>query len=684
MERTLAADVPPSELARLAFGRLPHAALLTSGREHTVSYATELFCSYFGVGDTVGKPLHAAYPAIALAPCAQAMDQALGDGARVTLERISIGNGNGPSRYTFVAEPLALGDGRVVGVLLMAERYVESPASSPNTPLHRQILESTLDAMHEGVSVYDADGKIVFANHSADLMFGTENGGLIGRSISALSALPSWEGERLLESMNAEIRHSGSWSGDRVNQRLNGEIFVSAAQVTTFELEGQQFHLCVEEDVTAQRRSEEQAAFLANAASILGQSLDYRATLSALAQLCVPRFSDLALVDVYSESGALERVGVAARDPKLLVTLRETPMLAPRLHDLPNDATTGRMSTGLTTTPLFLREVDESSVDEWVAAPLAAQQWRDLHVRSWMSLPVEQHGEQLGTIALAMTEPNRRFSESDLEVAIDLASRVANAVDVSRLHSATEIARDEAERANRAKSELLAHASHDLRTPLNAISGYTELLELEILGPINDAQRDALARVQRSQRHLLALINDLLHFTKLESGNVEFDFAEIDLAIIASEVAALLRDGAATKGIELRCESERGVRAWADEEKVFQVVLNLVRNAVKFTSNAGEVVIRVAEEEGGERSSVTVTDNGIGIPPDKVDAIFEPFTQLGRSFSRPQEGSGLGLAISRELTRAMGGVLQVSSTPGRGSTFTLTLPRRRPARATTA
>ncbi|MEO7964966.1 MAG: PAS domain-containing sensor histidine kinase [Gemmatimonadaceae bacterium] len=656
----------PGELTRLAVGKLPHAALLTRGRDHIITFATELFGTFFGSGDQVGKPLSSGYPSIALAPCVDAMNRVIDEGARVTLDRVRVGGDEAETSYSFVVEPLNSPEGGVMGILLLAEPLLVETPSFKNGPLHSQVLEATLQAMHEGVCLFDAQGMIVFANRAADEMYTSERGKLVGRPFGDLTALPTWQSDRLLEAMDTSMRESGSWTGDLFNRRLDGELFVTSAQISAFESGGQQYRLCVEEDVTEHRRDAERTAFLANAASILAQSLEYRATLAAVAQLAVPTVADAVLIDVTNEEGRTERVGCTHRDPSSRDTLRA--MVIP----------TGRSSSFLTSAPLFLRDVSEASFAMLFSDAAEAKGWRALGVRSWMSIPISLRGERFGTIALAITEAGRHFADSDLEVAIDLATRAANAIDNARLHTATTVARDEAESANRAKSELLSHASHDLRTPLNAISGYAELLEMGILGPVNDAQRDALSRVQRSQRHLLALINDLLHFTKLESGSVEFHFAEIDVSTIAKEVTSLIHEQAISKKITLRCGTAGAIRAWADEEKVFQIVLNLVRNSVKFTSDAGEVVVNVEDDSGNERVRVTVADNGIGIPSDKVDAIFEPFTQIGRSFSRPLEGSGLGLAISRELARAMGGMLQVSSVVGEGSTFTLSLPRRRP------
>ena len=230
-----------------------------------------------------------------------------------------------------------------------------------------------------------------------------------------------------------------------------------------------------------------------------------------------------------------------------------------------------------------------------------------------------------------------------------------------------------ADTANRSKAEFLAVMSHELRTPLNSIAGYVDLLEMELHGPLTEAQRADLGRVRRSQQHLLAIITDILNFTRLEATEVQFDIIEVPLRALVGDLDAVVDSLARAKSLTYECSTPSGgIFVRTDPDKLRQILINLLSNAVKFTPEGGS--IRVFTSITGNKVSIHVEDTGPGIPADKQQAIFEPFVQLDRGLTRTTEGTGLGLAISRGLARGMGADISVKSQPGKGSTFTLTIP----------
>jgi signal transduction histidine kinase len=252
-----------------------------------------------------------------------------------------------------------------------------------------------------------------------------------------------------------------------------------------------------------------------------------------------------------------------------------------------------------------------------------------------------------------------------------------------RLMETAEAARREAELANRAKSQFLASMSHELRTPLNAIGGHAQLLTMEIHGPLTEAQRFTLDRIERAQRHLLGVITDILNYAKLESGTLEYDMESVSVEGTLTDVLPMVEPLAASRQLSIHAPSPEAIaslRLWGDREKFAQVLLNLLSNAVKFTPPGGRITVQVDSPDGGSSVRVRVRDTGVGIPADRLEAIFEPFVQVERGthpYSSRAEGTGLGLSISRELARAMGGDLVAESRLGEGSTFTLTLPASR-------
>jgi PAS domain S-box-containing protein len=264
---------------------------------------------------------------------------------------------------------------------------------------------------------------------------------------------------------------------------------------------------------------------------------------------------------------------------------------------------------------------------------------------------------------LARGRPGRDSSgnvDAWLGIAVDIEER--------------KLAEQEAWAASQAKSEFLASMSHELRTPLNAIGGYAELLAMGVRGALNADQAQDIARIRRSQQHLLTLITDVLNFAKVDAGQSEYHITAVPVDEALRDTESMIAPQILQKGLKYSFKGAGKTAAvLADPEKMQQIVLNLLSNAVKFTDAGGTITL--SSELAGNCVEIRVADTGSGISAEKIDRIFDPFVQAERRLNQPVQGVGLGLAISQDLARAMGGDVKVESVLGEGSTFTLSLPR---------
>ncbi|MEQ8817397.1 MAG: GAF domain-containing sensor histidine kinase [Thalassobaculum sp.] len=301
------------------------------------------------------------------------------------------------------------------------------------------------------------------------------------------------------------------------------------------------------------------------------------------------------------------------------------------------------------------------------------------HIRFYAGAPLRlRSGHRVGSLCVVSDRPQRL--DDDQRASLKDLAQIATRFLESRqtmVDAVADLARAkmEAEMADRAKSEFLAHMSHELRTPLNAVIGFADMLRLQLYGPMPDRYLDSVDTIATSGRHLLDLINDLLDLARIEAGAVELQSDWVDLAAVAHATGRMLEPLAGARGVSLRIDGRNGPRARADRRAIQQVLINIVGNAIKFGAENGEVIVEFRE---GDPVEIRVRDTGPGMSSTQIERAMQPY---GRCQVEPSQtapsigGTGLGLPIARRLVELHGGTLVIDSAPGAGTSVVITLPK---------
>jgi len=409
-----------------------------------------------------------------------------------------------------------------------------------------------------------------------------------------------------------------------------------------------------------QRRTREQAAFLAQASAALADSLDLEVTLKTVARLAVPGIADSCAIHLTDESGQI----------RLVAAVHVDPLRAVAMETLANPETSGPSRIWLRTiregVPALLANIDEEAVNRSLQGDRQLMQaFDEVRFTSQISVPLRARGRTIGGITFTLGPGTRRYDEEDLRLAEDLAQRAALAVDNARAYK-------QASDSSRLKDEFLSTLSHELRTPLNAILGYARMLRGGIL--VDPAkQKRAVEILERNAQALTQMVEDVLDVSRIVAGKLRLQMQETSLVPLLDDAVATILPGADAKQVRVRTTVQQAPVVWGDPERLQQVVCNLLVNAVKFTPPGGSIHLQLRQAD--DAAEISVQDTGQGIAPDFLPHLFERFRQADSRFSRQHGGLGLGLAIARDIAQSHGGSIHAASEgEGRGATFTLRLP----------
>ncbi|HUG17222.1 MAG TPA: PAS domain S-box protein [Thermomicrobiales bacterium] len=416
-------------------------------------------------------------------------------------------------------------------------------------------------------------------------------------------------------------------------------------------------------DITDRRRVEEEQRFLSEATRILASSLDYQTTLSTLASLVAQRLADWCVVNVSAEDGDVAHSIIAHRDPEKAAWARDMLRQYPIVINAPHGSSVSLRDAR----PMLYQEVTDEQLQEVARDAQHLETLRQIEFASAMVLPMRARDRNLGAITFISAEGGRSYSESDKEFAEHLARRAAIAIDNALLY-------EEARRAARQRDQFLAVAAHELRSPLTSMKGFAQLLLRRAeRQPLGEEWVRPLRTIDEQVNRLAGLVNRLLDVSRIEEDQLHLEVEEVDVADVVRE--AVSEAQLATEGHAITYAIDpASLLAEVDRTRIGQVLSNLIDNAVRYSPYDSPVEIFAALE--GDQIVVSVTDYGPGIDEDAQQRLFERYFRGTHSTRGPSDGLGLGLYVARGIVEAHGGHISVASEPGKGSTFTFSVPRR--------
>jgi PAS domain S-box-containing protein len=517
-------------------------------------------------------------------------------------------------------------------------------------------LRKLFDARLIGILYWSVDGGVMEANDAFLDMVGYSREDLEAGRLSWVELTPPEQrhlDQEALESMRMGGGHVTvekdyiHKDGHRVPVLLGGVFFEgSRSEGVTFVL-----------DISTRRRAEDHLRFLSEASRLLSESLDLEVALQRVAQLAASSFATYCLIDVVDQDGTLRRLAFAHRDEDQRRVLEESVRFTPRQG--PDSPLLKALRSGR---PVLLRDFGPELWKQSAQDPEHLHIIERLRPRSVMSVPMLKGERVAGVLTVATSGTQAPLNEDDLAMGEELARRASAAVENARLYR-------EAREAIRLRDEFLSVASHELKTPLTSLKLQHELIARS-LGPDSPKGMAArLAAAQRQVNRLASLVESLLDVTRIVTGRMTLELANVDLAVAAREAVERLSEVFAAAGCHVELQAERPVVGHWDALRLDQVLTNLLTNAAKY--GAGKPVT-VSVQGDGERARVEVRDEGIGIPPEDLPRIFGRFERAVSE--RHYGGLGLGLYISRHIIQELGGTVRAESTPGHGATFIVELP----------
>ncbi len=529
------------------------------------------------------------------------------------------------------------------------------------------------NSIRDAVIVVDAaTGQIALWNPAAERLFGYQSSDVVGRALPELIV---------------DLEHTPQWLGTSADPfelfaRTRGgrEVCVELT-LSRLDRDAHAYVVTVIRDVSERRASQEERiehiraqvanevsaasqrrmAVLAEASQLLDASLDYEATLQEVARVAVRTLADWCIVHLLEEDGSIRWLALAHGDPAKEAVARELQARYPATEGVARVLKTGK--------PEVYAHIPESQRIARARDAAHLRMLRELSSRSVMIVPLAARGRMLGALSLISTQADRSYGAPDLAIAEELARRCAHAVDNARLHQ-------EAQVALKGRDRFVQIASHELRTPIARVKGYAEMLLAAYTdGDLNDEMlQRSLKRIDHASDRLANLVRDLLDVSRISAGNLPLRLRPLELTELVHDVTARYQEQLSGSGHLLLDIVGAPGAVSGDPERIEQVLINLLDNAVKYSPEVAELLVRLQPKARG--ILLEVQDRGIGLPPGAAERIFEPFSRAANAEHRQITGMGLGLYICRNIVEGHRGRIWASSPgEGRGVVMSVWLPQ---------
>lgn len=566
----------------------------------------------------------------------------------------------GPPRQSLANYIPDITDGVVRGFFVLATDISEIKRAQIALEESEARFSGIISISADAIISIGEDQRITLFNEGAEKIFGYARAEVIGRDLGMLLPVRTHEVHQrhvaAFVAGDTTSRLMGSPKAMIVGVRKNGDEFPAEAAISKLEVGRKTFLTIALRDITERKRIEMEQAVLAEAGAVLASSLNYKQTLKSIAELVVRHIADMCIVDMVEEGASVQRLTVAHADPTKASACETLAQLSlDPGHFLAETALETRQAQ-------VFDDMSAAFLESMAHDKEHLRVLRELAPRSAIVVPLVSVNGVLGALALVSSRPHR-YGARDIDFTTELARRAALAIENARLYEA-------AQRATRARDDVLCIVAHDVRSPLHAIRLAAQLLELKLAKAGDVAGEENVTIILRSVARANRLIEDLLDVSRIEAGALGLPCNVLAAKPVLVDVLGAQRLPASAASIELRLEIDEELpEIRADRDRLLQVLENLIGNAIRFTPKGGRITIAAAKRPGEVLFSLA--DTGSGISPQSLPHVFDRFWQAKRTEGC---GAGLGLPICKGIIEAYGGRIWVESTLGSGTTFFFTIP----------